>query len=651
MELKCETNRNINQSTINIEETMIKEGNNDLFIIESFSSNEKINCSNALLKKAEKKLLNSIFFRQVSHFKKVDNLNQIYFNLILIVSEKYSSGYNINLKMNIPINKKINEKIAICTLEKDVSSNSGAFAQANFLCFVNLTFSEYMNTDFEKITISTENEEINGLDKNDDIFLNPYKTDKEIEKIKEKKRKGEKIKELENIIDYYEEEVKFPPEFIIDSINMDECKTQGIFKFTGKFLNDVEKSMRTDLLLNYPISEAKCEFEETKKNNEKEIVCKVHEGFKLVEAFMIEQKLIRQKNKEMLIINKKDISFNTKQECCDYNIAKTPYVKNRLKANYTFLQISKFKPISNTFTFFMANSKKYSNVPFKKSYKLKTKLLFASKRLLRTLDEVIDNIEVECDLNETLQSDYAAGYNCANLDNISDTPFAMKIITNSANDIQGIPENSNPDKLKYSIDYSNLSNLKKIANMSNAEIIRISGENCSIDGQYIIYATLNKNENLSSKYSDVTFRISIPESISTCELSINNLNVVMVCQNEDKFYNSTIITERQTIQDSEGNELFFIEPYESSDEFACDISLLSSNDIPTEDNSLTGRRFYFKKNNGLSKGAIAAIVVVLVAVVATLIGIIIFLKRKSSLIKEHQNDNSNSTIMNLKVKN
>ena len=39
----------------------------------------------------------------------------------------------------------------------------------------------------------------------------------------------------------------------------------------------------------------------------------------------------------MFIMNKKEISFDTNQECCDYNTAKTPYVKNRLKADYTFL--------------------------------------------------------------------------------------------------------------------------------------------------------------------------------------------------------------------------------------------------------------------------------------------------------------------------
>ena len=341
-----------------------------------------------------------------------------------------------------------------------------------------------------------------------------------------------------------------------------------------------------------------CEFDETKKNNKKEIVCKVHDVFKLVEALMLEQKLIKKKNKEMFIINKKDISFDSNQECCNYNEAKTPFVKNKTKANYTFLQISKFIPISNAFTFFMAISKKYSNIAFKKSFKLKTKLIFSSSRLLRNLDEVLNNIEVKCDLIKTLQSDYAAGYNCANIDNISGSPFAMKIITRSITDIQGIPEDADPDKLKYNIDYSNLLNLIKVGKIPNAEINRIIGENCSMDGQYVVYATLNKNKNLLSKYSDVIFRISIPESISICEVSIKNANVVMVCQNEDKFYKSKIIIERQTIQDSEGNELFFIDTYESSYELACDISLSSYNtntDTDTEDNNSSQEYQYYPK--------------------------------------------------------
>ena len=143
---------------VSIEEAIKEEENKDLFIIENFSSKEIINYTNALVKRTKEKLSNNIFFRQVSHFKKDDNLNQIFFNLITIVSEKSSSGYNAELKMNVTINKKNNEKIAICILDKDVSPNNGEFVQANFLCSINLTSSEYINTDFEKIAISTVND-------------------------------------------------------------------------------------------------------------------------------------------------------------------------------------------------------------------------------------------------------------------------------------------------------------------------------------------------------------------------------------------------------------------------------------------------------------------------------------------------------------
>ena len=66
------------------------------------------------------------------------------------MSEKYSSGYNAELKMNVPINKKSN-----FSLENDALPNNGEFVQANFLYSINLTSSEYINTDFKKKIIST----------------------------------------------------------------------------------------------------------------------------------------------------------------------------------------------------------------------------------------------------------------------------------------------------------------------------------------------------------------------------------------------------------------------------------------------------------------------------------------------------------------
>ena len=180
-------------------------------------------------------------------------------------------------------------------------------------------------------------------------------------------------------------------------------------------------------------------------------------------------------------------------------------------------------------------------------------------------------------------------------------------------------------------------------------LYRITGENCSIDGQYIVYATLNKKGNLLSKYSNVIFRISIPESNSICEVNIDKTNVEMICQNEDKFYNSKIIIERQTIQDSEGKELFFIDTYESSNEFACDISLLFySTTTKEDDDSSRWKIFNLKKDYSLSKGAIAAIVIVIIAVIAILFFIIFFFKKKNESNKDKSNKISDSTITNLK---
>ena len=97
---------------------------------------------------------------------------------------------------------------------------------------------------------------------------------------------------------------------------------------------------------------------------------------------------------------------------------------------------------------------------------------------------------------------------------------------------------------------------------------------------------------------------------------------------------SNIYIERQTIQDSEGTELFFIDNYVSENEFACDISLTSvvGNSAPNETttdvnsdtaNSTSGKFKYHKNSSsGLSGGAIAAIVISLVVVIGVVVALI-----------------------------
>ena len=643
-QLECEVDRIIRGNTIAIDETSIKEYGEDVLIIEEFMSEEQVTCSNAFIDKAADKLLVNIAFRQVSHFSKNDQSYSFSFYLITLISEACKKGQTINMKMDVKMNNEKIVKNATCTLQDDVSPNSGGLAQGNFICSVQLTQAEYSITDFEEIQISAENEEINGVSDLDATVANPFKTDKALEEIKRKKANKEDISEYADVIDYYEEEVEIRPIFTIENLYMDGCENTGIFYLEGSFSDGIE-SMKFDLVLTYPLTEIKCEFNSVNKNEKMNMTCKVYVGFENVENILFEERLIKKKNKEMFIIKRHETDLEEGQtlKCTDFNTVKTQKVKERQKASFSFLQLSKYTFRQNYLTFFMALARKATTSTFTSIIQLTVKITISSRRLLRSLDETQTGVKVDCKLNSTLQTDYAAGYDCTNTDTISGTPSSMELETSEITDIQGIPENANPVKLLYKVDYSDLQNLKGIDSLPTATIKSFNGSTCFTDGQFIVTATLNKNENLESTYYRVELRFAAPESSGTCLVNINGVNVEMICQNAEKFYMSTIYIERQTIQDYEGKELFFIDSYTSEAEYACDISLIvvfpnatsietitdsnsDSNDISTDGTS-NAKRYYKNSSGGLSGGAIAAIVISLVVVVGVATALIILAKK------------------------
>ena len=643
-QLECEVDRIIRGNTIAIDETSIKEYGEDVLIIEEFMSEEQVTCSNAFIDKAADKLLVNIAFRQVSHFSKIDQSYSFSFYLITLISEACKKGQTINMKMDVKMNNEKIVKNATCTLQDDVSPNSGGLAQGNFICSVQLTQAEYSITDFEEIQISAENEEINGVSDLDATVSNPFKTDKALEEIKRKKANKEDISEYADVIDYYEEEVEIRPIFTIENLYMDGCENTGIFYLEGSFSDGIE-SMKFDLVLTYPLTEIKCEFNSVNKNEKMNMTCKVYVGFENVENILFEERLIKKKNKEMFIIKRHETDLEEGQtlKCTDFNTVKTQKVKERQKASFSFLQLSKYTFRQSYLTFFMALARKATTSTFTSIIQLTVKITISSRRLLRSLDETQTGVKVDCKLNSTLQTDYAAGYDCTNTDTISGTPSSMELETSEITDIQGIPENANPVKLLYKVDYSDLQNLKGIDSLPTATIKSFNGSTCFTDGQFIVTATLDKNENLESTYYRVELRFAAPESSGTCLVNINGVNVEMICQNAEKFYMSTIYIERQTIQDYEGKELFFIDSYTSETEYACDISLTvvfpnatsietitdansDSNDISTDGTS-NAKRYYKNSSGGLSGGAIAAIVISLVVVVGVATALIILAKK------------------------
>ena len=293
------------------------------------------------------------------------------------------------------------------------------------------------------------------------------------------------------------------------------------------------------------------------------------------------------------------------------------------------------------------------------TYPLTVKLKFASRRRLRSLDTSKSGVNVGCTLNQTLQTSKSAGYDCKNSDSISGTPKGMELETDDITNIQGIPDNANPDKMDNTVDYSNLENLKALDSVPSGNITAIDGTSCQSDGKYTVTLTLaEKNENLTTKhYENAELRFSAPESSGICEVDFtSDTSVTMKCNNKEKFYESEIYIERQLIQDGKGIPLFFINSKTSDEKFECDVSLLtgsitnasSSDDTETDTNNIV---YHKKSGSGLSGGAIAGIVIAVVVAIAAISAVIV-LAKKGVLggKKAVDNINNSSSVANFGIK-
>ena len=54
--------------------------------------------------------------------------------------------------------------------------------------------------------------------------------------------------------------------------------------------------------------------------------------------------------------------------------------------------------------------------------------------------------------------------------------------------------------------------------------------------EYYVAITLDKNENLNTKYINIELRFAIPESSDICSMKMAKTNVEVLCQNKKKFY-------------------------------------------------------------------------------------------------------------------
>ena len=645
----CQTDNDIDNKKIMTEQVIIKDGNEELFNLGSFSSEKKITCLNGLLLEKQKKKDIKISFRQVSHLKH-NGKNGFEFIFISLISDK-KPVEPIKMKVLVLIDGKKKEKEAICTLQNNVDPKQGEQVQGDFKCEVIVEEEEYPKIDFykvETIQISPENEEISGISELDNNQTSPYATDIAINETKNNNDTNSTV--LSECIDYFEVKSKIPPSLEISSVDEDNSlKEKGKIRLTGKFSHDINEKMEFELPLTYPPTKLKCKVVKAKANQEVVIICKVQKEFKLAKTFVFEPRMIKKRHKEMVFIKSNSFPFSYPISCENYNNIRYERIKKRHNKKVSYLQLTKFKPIGKKVNFFLALTKKHKE-PFDDRIYLKTKVIRMKQRLnnLRSLqDTVISNedLTITCDLNG--ESLTAAGYNCLSTKEAQNEPSEIKIVTDDIDDIAGFPDDADPSEFNYANDYSNKDNLEIVDKLPNVTIDSIDGSNCEENGEYTIKGKYDNGDLKDASNVEIPF--GYPDSSGLCDIKVDNKDVTMKCQNKEKFDNSKILFETITVQDSEGKDIFKLNEYSDNQaSFACAIS---ANSVPTastvpsnptdsedpKDSSKTNTsepinvyntNFLSRKtsSSGLSAGSIVAIVLSLVALLIAIAIIIAIAK-------------------------
>ena len=457
-----------------------------------------------------------------------------------------TKGYSINVKMNVIIKGEKSEKETKCILRNDVKVEEGSQAQGDFDCEGTLEEDEYKLIDFKNagnLTISTNNEEVLGVSDLDQEQASPLATDIAINKTKETIKKEGKISPLNEEIDFSLEENKaiMPPVF--ELVKIDE---------------------------NTFSANIKCEIEKATKDVETELTCKVQKGFKKVKSFVVEQRTIKKRHREMVIIKYKKYDFQQEIECENYNKIQLEKAQKRKNSNIFFVQLgNKIEhPKPDAFQFFMAflfREEQFTqatiNIPIR---------IIIEQGRLRNLQEENDK-EIPC--KRSLVNGKAGGYNCGG-DNINLKDLELN--TDDIDDISGVPANAQSSKQNNTIDYSKSDNLKALADLPSIEIEKINGEECKNNGSYTIEGTITQGE--LKDMSNVEIPMSSTDSSALCQIEVNNKKVAMDCQNKEKFSISPIIFESTVIK-KDGKDIFLLSNYSTPEQFSCIISTTTNTSI------------------------------------------------------------------------
>ena len=629
--MECMADRELKDGFV-IEQAIITDGPEELFIIKNVTSNDEFKCGNGLLKIAAETINVDISFRQVSHIQKESNRFSFFF--AAFVNSNLQASYSIHMNIILMILEQKVEKVATCTLLEAVTT-SGEATQGDFNCVVDLAEGEE-DIPTENLTVSTNNDLIGGCSELTKEEASPKATDNAIS------NSGNAASELAEVIDYSLaiNKNRKPPTFSITSFDLKRCETKGKLKIKGVFTENIDSEMTFELPFTYPSSNVKCTVDKATKGETTDITCKMQKvkKFSVFKSFVLQPKLLKKKRKEMLFIEKINMDLLKEYKCESFNELSLKRAKARKDSPFSFLQIG--RPSGFNKLFFMALMKKKSTATFAK-ITIKVSLIIIKSRL-RALEETeeTDDLSVDCTVGEQL--DNSASFECD--DGSKKVPTKVDI---DDDNISGVPDDevvqTNPTP-----NYSEKESLQAIDSLPSVKIYNLTSDNCSMTGAYKIFANVTDGKELNfTTKKDITIPFSNPVASGLCVINVQSdkINMEMACEAIESFSPTEMIVEPQIVYDSDDTTpLFKIQDvYTVPTQFACVISDKSLKETTATPNK-THSVYRKKSSNGLSGGAIAGIVISIVVVVA-IVGTIIALSKKGFF----NNANNNHELQNSSI--
>ena len=651
-----ETNEKFNQS-IKISQNIIMDGKNESFIMEKYESDENAECGNYKIKIVEQKMNNlyPILFRQMCNFKPRDKNNKYSFFFAGLTDKKLPPNHIIKMIVYIFIKSgneiRKQEKEIDCNLTSQIEPENGQFTQADFNC--NLDSDE----DIEDIEIiSSPN--VTGIEDLEDYQKSPQKTDEKIGETKNVNEIG-----IGKVLNFSIEtqKTKRVPVFEILSMNHKNCKDKGKIRVKGNFSENIENKFDFVIPLSYPDSSIKCSAPKINASTTVYIDCKVQKEFRNKQNLIIEPRVIKKKNREVLFLKK----YNYPQDltCSNYNEKFLEISEKKYNSPYTFLQANNFtrktgKGILFHLFLFRFLREFIEKIPIKI-------IIIKRPTELRHLED--DNEEQEDSINCTLKNVTVdlGDYICESENiTINDEKDIGQFIIDS-DDISGLTEdNTNPIKTDEDIALNNLVNLSdpEVFNSTKIPIFNttnITETNCNKSGSFEIKGTIDDDDKNTFKHLgdfDISY-INPPDSGALCGYVDAHSDID--CKNKEEFNDEKLTIETQFINGS-----FILNKIQSENSMTCAINSLAyqfsgnqsnaapsnatideETDVPSPYSSDNIKNRYFTNKNssgGLSGGAITLIVIVSTVVLVG-VGVLVALLKNGFLCGPKISPNANNT--------